>query len=395
MSGSMMGAPPMPPQGGMAMPQGMPPMGQMRGGPPMPPQGGQGGPSMGAPPGPPGMGAVPPPPTPQQANLMMLARAAQQQQGARPGMPPGAPGMPPGAPGMPGPQGMPGAPPAGLNVAEAAKLGRNGDTLVAHLTPGEIEVPKEVQTPKVLASLRQAFHKAGVNENQFTAGSPQSSHNPQTGLPEYNFWSGLLGVLGGGAGALLAPELLPFLGAAAAPVTAGLGAAGGTMLGGGNSSQALMAGLGSAAGGAMFGAGGITGAATGADGAATSALAPTGGSAMAGAQGALGSSPTLNPLSAGASQSLAGSGGGFLGLSPGQLQSALAAAGGAGVGQQFGQPNAKPNTAQNSFNQGMGPINPNFNQLLGNSAANRPQFNGYNPLQSVSGGNPYNFFPQQ
>jgi hypothetical protein len=40
-------------------------------------------------------------------------------------------------------------------------------------------------------------------------------------------------------------------------------------------------------------------------------------------------------------------------------------------------------------------LNTNYNALLGNTNAVRPSFVGYDPLQSVRGGTPYNFFAPQ
>lgn len=68
---------------------------------------------------------------------------------------------------------------------EMAQLGRFGDSIMAHQTPGEITVPLPVQSPKVLATLKQAFHKQHADMSQFVAGSPNSRINPKTGAPEY------------------------------------------------------------------------------------------------------------------------------------------------------------------------------------------------------------------
>lgn len=219
-----------------------------------------------------------PPPNPQ--NLAMFAQMMAQQygippanlQGPQPGqqMPPqGAPQMPPG--GQP-PQGMPPQPPAGMQPGqppmgqppqspppgpgmlpgpfpqpgtrleaqnhrftppEMAALGRLGDNTVAHLTKGEIAVPPEVQSPKVLATLKQAFKKAHVPPQNFVAGSPTSSVNPNTGAPEYSFWSSFLPIAGGIAGTLLAPGVGTMLGSSLAASTLGaIGGGLGTTLGG-------------------------------------------------------------------------------------------------------------------------------------------------------------------
>lgn len=240
-------------------------------------------------------------PSPQQ--LAMFAQAASPQGGPPPmgpqGAPPGAPPqgmMPPGAmpPGgvpqgppaqMPpgGPQGgpppqlsprmlPPGATPAGgpqggqpgqnMTPQEMAAMGRAGDSLIAHLTPGEITIPKQIQSPELLAAIKAAFLKAGANPGQFVAGSPQASTNPNTGAEEFSFWSKLLPVGLGVAGAIAAPELLPALGvggssALLGAVGSGVGTTAGGLLSGEKPLQALAAGgaagVGGYYGGQLFG----------------------------------------------------------------------------------------------------------------------------------------------
>lgn len=172
---------------------------------------------------------------------------------APPAMPPmGAPPMGQGQP--PAAQAAPGAAGQRFTPQQLAALGRNGDQTIAHLTPGEIAVPPQVQTPKVLATINKAFQKKGISPAQFTAGSPQSSVNPQTGVPEYNFLSAFLPAALGIAGS----AIVPGLGLAMSPMLAGaLGGGAGTFLGGMLSGQtpmqAALAGLGSGAGGYMLG----------------------------------------------------------------------------------------------------------------------------------------------
>lgn len=342
-----------------------------------------------------------------QLRAMLQARMARQGQGA-PGSGAMAPQPAQGAPGGVNPAAMAafarGAAP-GMQGSQAqgpqqlAQKGRFGDTLVAHLTPGEIEVPPQVQTPRVLADLRKAFTKAGVNPQQFTAGSPQSSVNPQTGMPEYNFLSALLPTLLGGAAAFLAPEALPFLGAAAAPVGGAVGSMAGSALGGGNSNQILMSGLGGAAGGYLMGGGGIG--APGVD--PTSAINSAGTSATAALPGTAEGVPALNavniPASAGtsATAALPGTAGGtsFMGMPMSTFAKGAIGAGlGGGIGSYMGQsPNTQAPNYPPGFNSPLPPLNPQFGQKLGSNQANRPTFTGYDPIASVTGGHPYNFFP--
>ncbi len=148
------------------------------------------------------------------------------------------------------------------------KQGRGGDTMMAHLTPGEMEVPPEIQTPKVLATLKKAYQDKGVDPAQFTAGSPQSSINPSTGLPEYNFMSAFLPAALGIAGSVAMPYLAPEIGSAllASSVGGGVGTALGGLAAGQKPTQALLAGAGAGAGG--YGLGSLAGGAASAAGSA-------------------------------------------------------------------------------------------------------------------------------
>lgn len=101
---------------------------------------------------------------------------------------------------------------------DMANKGRNGDTEMAHVTPGEIVVPHSVQTPQLKSGLNQAFMRAGVPMERYTVRGGASSRNPRTGNEEYfNIGKALTGLVKGGigfatggpAGALAgAPDLL-------------------------------------------------------------------------------------------------------------------------------------------------------------------------------------------
>src|SRR5262249_30890445 len=64
-----------------------------------------------------------------------------------------------------------------------AAQGRGGDSEIAHLTPGEMVIPKRLQTPEVLAALQRA---AGGSIARFTVGHPTNRTNPKTGAPEFD-----------------------------------------------------------------------------------------------------------------------------------------------------------------------------------------------------------------
>lgn len=66
-----------------------------------------------------------------------------------------------------------------------ALQGRNGDTEVAHVTPGEIVLPGALQTPAVLGALRQAAMAANIPLEQLYVGNPLNSINPRTSQPEF------------------------------------------------------------------------------------------------------------------------------------------------------------------------------------------------------------------
>lgn len=248
------------------------------------------------------MAGPPPPPMPPQMPPQMGPQMPPQMQ--RPPM------MPPPM----GPQGpmaagqMPPSGPRRFTPQEMAQQGRFGDSMVAHLTPGEIEVPPQVQTPRVLAVLRQAFQKIGVPPSQFMAGSPAQKVNPSTGAPEFNLLGSILPILGDAVGAVLAPETAGLSIPAGAAIG---GAAGGAANGEGLKGIGIGAGLGAASGAA----GGVAGAAAapaidsataaamtpaeaGLDAAALSAVPATTGSAIGSGLGAAGSSAMAPAASA-------------------------------------------------------------------------------------------------
>lgn len=78
------------------------------------------------------------------------------------------------------------------------QAGRGGDTLLGHLTPGEIVVPKEIIDNEIaMRKLKSLFDKYEVDINQYTVGHEANSINPETGNPEFGFlkkvWGGITG----------------------------------------------------------------------------------------------------------------------------------------------------------------------------------------------------------
>lgn len=284
-------------------------------------------------------------------------------------------------------------------------LGRYGDTIVAHLTPGEIAVPPQVQTPKVLATIKNAFEKQNVDPQQFTAGSPQSSMNPQTGIPEYNFLSAFLPMALGIAGGAFMPGLMPALSPMlAGSIGTGLGGALGGILGGKDPMQSLLggagAGLGSYALGSMMSPG------TTAAGATAAASQPQAATSAAG----LGAAPQMSlpptsPMSpdqiTAAQQAAMGAGskpgGGF--FSDMFSTPRLGMAAGAGLGGLLGESLYTPqgkNAEQSASERQRFPAPSgygNWQESLGNTTYKGPQMNfqGYNAADPNS--NRWNFYP--
>lgn len=61
-----------------------------------------------------------------------------------------------------------------------AKQGRHGDTQIAHLTPGEVVVPRSAAT-----MARGLLSDAGIDPDRYTVSHDANSRNPRTGLLEF------------------------------------------------------------------------------------------------------------------------------------------------------------------------------------------------------------------
>lgn len=66
-----------------------------------------------------------------------------------------------------------------------ALQGRGSDTEVAHVTRGELVVPGALQSPAVLAAIRDAATARGIVFDALRVGSSRSHINPQTHSPEF------------------------------------------------------------------------------------------------------------------------------------------------------------------------------------------------------------------
>lgn len=69
-----------------------------------------------------------------------------------------------------------------------AKKGRGTDTVLGHLTKGELVIPREMLTSKELKKvLKKAFDAAGADMDAYVVGKAKNSTNPETGHPEFFF----------------------------------------------------------------------------------------------------------------------------------------------------------------------------------------------------------------
>jgi hypothetical protein len=73
------------------------------------------------------------------------------------------------------------------NTLQAAGTGE--DTILAHLTPGEIILaPQFMEDPEFEAAVERKFVESGLDPEAYVAGSGIANLNPQTGAPEYGFF---------------------------------------------------------------------------------------------------------------------------------------------------------------------------------------------------------------
>lgn len=76
----------------------------------------------------------------------------------------------------------------------AASKGRGGDTVVGHLTLGEVIVPKQLinRSPELRDMLKAVFKANGGSMDEFTVGHEMNKINPKTKQPEFAWWDTLL-----------------------------------------------------------------------------------------------------------------------------------------------------------------------------------------------------------
>jgi hypothetical protein len=67
-----------------------------------------------------------------------------------------------------------------------ALQGRGSDTKIAHVTPGEIVIPKRLQNPALMAALAQAAVRTGIDPATLQVGARRAKINPRTGHQEFD-----------------------------------------------------------------------------------------------------------------------------------------------------------------------------------------------------------------
>ncbi len=67
-----------------------------------------------------------------------------------------------------------------------ALQGRGGDRRMAHVTQGEVVLPRWALTPDLMGRIAQMARQAGVDPNSFVVGHRQTKVNPRTGQEEFD-----------------------------------------------------------------------------------------------------------------------------------------------------------------------------------------------------------------
>ena len=82
--------------------------------------------------------------------------------------------------------------PMGEMAMELAGAGRGGDSMLAHLTPGEVVLPLGMMDdPEFERAVENRFNQLDLNPEEYVAGLGIASLNPITGLEEFGFFKKL------------------------------------------------------------------------------------------------------------------------------------------------------------------------------------------------------------
>lgn len=73
------------------------------------------------------------------------------------------------------------------SIADMARKGRATDTMMAHVTPGDVVVPRDVwmSNPTILKMVQKEFDQFGDDYRTHMVGSGSERINPETGQPEF------------------------------------------------------------------------------------------------------------------------------------------------------------------------------------------------------------------
>jgi len=78
---------------------------------------------------------------------------------------------------------------------ELPKKGRGGDTVLAHLTVGEMVIPAallDAEGGAFRAIVSEVMQELGINPKEFTVGDKANKINPETGYPEFGWFSNFI-----------------------------------------------------------------------------------------------------------------------------------------------------------------------------------------------------------